>query len=140
MLLVLSCSRVVPYPGSFFTRSLKARVCSQDEQTMLQSGSKQAGKLYQKLMGSGKQDTETALQHRDRLLEYDRTSERRTRVIDDESDYFAANSVWLSPTEREKMREKEKEQTDKRHSSRLDKRVTLDFAGTSGPSCITYLS
>nr|CAD7603333.1 unnamed protein product [Timema genevievae] len=126
----LKCGRIVcEQEGSGPCLFCYTLVCSQDEQTMLQSGSKQGDKLYQKLMGGAKQDTETALQHRDRLLEYDRTSERRTRVIDDESDYFAANSVWLSSAEREKMREKEKEQRDKRHASRLDKRVTLDFAG-----------
>ncbi|KAJ4448144.1 hypothetical protein ANN_10157 [Periplaneta americana] len=56
-------------------------------------------------------------------------SERRTKVIDDESDYFRSNSVWLSKAEREKLQQKEEELRAKRHSSRLDRKITLDFAG-----------
>ena len=34
---------------------------------------------------------------KNKLLEYDRTSEKRTKVIDDESDYFAVDSdKWLT--------------------------------------------
>lgn len=56
-------------------------------------------------------------------------SERRTKVIDDESDYFTVNSVWLSKAEREKLQQCAEELQAKRHASRLDRRVTLDFAG-----------
>jgi hypothetical protein len=58
-----------------------------------------------------------------------RCSERRTKVIDDESDYFTVNSVWLSKAEWEKLQQHEEELHAKRHTSRLDRRVTLDFAG-----------
>ena len=57
------------------------------------------------------------------------SSERRTKVIDDESDYFTVNSVWLSKAEREKLKQREDELRAKRHASRLDRKVTLDFAG-----------
>ena len=33
-----------------------------------------------------------ATRHRDKLLEFDSTSVRRTKVIDDESDYFRSDS------------------------------------------------
>jgi len=58
-------------------------------------------------------------------------SERRTKVIDDESDYFTLNSVWLSKAEREKLQQRAEELQARRHASRLDRRVTLDFAGES---------
>lgn len=57
-------------------------------------------------------------------------SVRRTQVLDDESDYFAAESnQWLSPGEREKMIKKEEELRAIRHASRKDRKITLDFAG-----------
>lgn len=50
-------------------------------------------------------------------------------MIDDESDYFTVNSVWLSKAEREKRQQREEELQTRFHASRLDRRVTLDFAG-----------
>lgn len=81
-------------------------------------------------MQSGKPDGwEKAMEQRDRLLEYDRTSQRRTKVIDDEGEYFLSNSKWLSKSEREKISKKEAEIQAKKHASRLEKKITLDFAG-----------
>ena len=37
-----------------------------------------------------------AIEHKNKLIEFDRTSAKRTHVIDDESDYFSTNSRWLS--------------------------------------------
>lgn len=50
-------------------------------------------------------------------------------MIDDESDYFTVNSVWLSKAEREKLQQHEQELQARLHASRLDRRFTLDFAG-----------
>uniref|UniRef100_S4PG71 Activating signal cointegrator 1 n=2 Tax=Pararge aegeria TaxID=116150 RepID=S4PG71_9NEOP len=72
---------------------------------------------------------EAAVSHRNRLLEYDRTSERRTRVTDDDSDYFSANSVWLNATEREKLQKYQQSLHEKKHTSRLNKKMTFDFGG-----------
>lgn len=100
---------------------------------------------------------EKAVQHKEKLLEYDRnryhqqwwtvsavwdsvtthdtavyfmSSVRRTQVLDDESDYFATDSnQWLSPNEREKLRKKDEELRELRHASRKDRKITLDFAG-----------
>jgi hypothetical protein len=48
----------------------------------------------------GGDDDAAARAHRDRLLEYDRTSAARTAVVDDDCAYFASNSTqWLSPAE-----------------------------------------
>lgn len=50
-------------------------------------------------------------------------------MIDDESDYYQSNSTWLSTEEREKLRKQESEALARKHASRLDKRVTMDFMG-----------
>ncbi|CAH1397362.1 unnamed protein product [Nezara viridula] len=70
---------------------------------------------------------ETALQLRDRLLEYDKTSEARTRVIDDESDYFSTNSVWLTKEMKEELRKKEERLQELKHSR--NRSLILDFTG-----------
>jgi len=62
----------------------------------------------------------------------DVSSAKRTRVIDDESDYFATDSnQWLTSKQRGALRSKEAEMHAKRHASRRDRsrQVTLDFAG-----------
>ena len=56
-------------------------------------------------------------------------SSQRTKVIDDESDYYQSNSVWLSKAEKERLRKREEEIQAQKHRSRLDRKVTLDFAG-----------
>ncbi|TPP65807.1 Activating signal cointegrator [Fasciola gigantica] len=76
-----------------------------------------------------------ALANRDRLLEYDASSARRTRVLDDEMDYFVSEgaggaSVWLSPEARDRVQKRVSELRAQRHASRLETmRFCLDFAG-----------
>jgi len=66
------------------------------------------------------------------LLSYDRTSAQRTRVIDDESDYFSADSnVWLSEKERERLKKREAEMWELRHGSRRNKKVSRETVGVS---------
>ena len=57
-------------------------------------------------------------------------SVRRTKVIDDESDYFATDAgTWLSKGEKEALEKRKEELHAQRHASRKDRKVTLDFAG-----------
>ncbi|XP_075874890.1 activating signal cointegrator 1 isoform X2 [Nelusetta ayraudi] len=140
----LTCGRIVcEQEGSGPCLFCGNLVCTKEEQEILQRDSNKSQKLRKKLMGDfGERDflphqeaamktgLEKATQHKDKLLEYDRTSVRRTQVLDDESDYFASDSnQWLSPGEREKLRKKEEELRDLRHASRKDRKITLDFAG-----------
>ncbi|BFZ02095.1 hypothetical protein BsWGS_05134 [Bradybaena similaris] len=128
-------------------------VCTPEDQEIIDRGSKKGEKRRQFLMKSGgsqaassenssgppvvsaphsksKQAFEQALQHRDKLLEYDRTSVRRTQVIDDECDYYATDSnQWLSSEDRDKLRTREEELRQSRHGSRRDRKITFDFAG-----------
>lgn len=127
----LKCGRIVcEQEGSGPCLFCNSMVCSQEEQQQLVSGSKKAEQFVQTFVDQKEyQGWESAIQHRNRLLEYDKSSERRTKVIDDESDYFTLNSVWLSKAEREKLQQRAEELQARRHASRLDRRVTLDFAG-----------
>uniref|UniRef100_A0A7N6F7L3 ASCH domain-containing protein n=1 Tax=Anabas testudineus TaxID=64144 RepID=A0A7N6F7L3_ANATE len=140
----ISCGRIVcEQEGSGPCLFCGNLVCTREEQEILQRDSNKSQKLRKKLMGDcGERDylphqeakmktgLEKAVQHKDKLLEYDRNSVRRTQVLDDESDYFATESnQWLSPSEREKLRKKEEELRELRHASRKDRKITLDFAG-----------
>ncbi|KAH8851387.1 Activating signal cointegrator 1 [Schistosoma japonicum] len=74
-----------------------------------------------------------ALSNRDKLLEFDATSAKRTRVIDDELDYFATeggvgSAAWLSPEVREKVTQRVMELRAQRHGHRLQSaRMCIDL-------------
>ncbi|XP_005393810.1 PREDICTED: activating signal cointegrator 1 [Chinchilla lanigera] len=148
----LICGRIVcEQEGSGPCLFCGSLVCTQEERDILQRDSNKSQKLLKKLMSgadsSGKVDIspkdllphqesriksglEKAIKHKDKLLEFDRTSIRRTQVIDDESDYFASDSnQWLSKIERETLQKREEELRELRHASRLSKKITIDFAG-----------
>ncbi|KAM3877415.1 activating signal cointegrator 1 [Diretmus argenteus] len=139
----ITCGRIVcEQEGSGPCLFCGNLVCTKEEQEILQRDSNKSQKLRKKLMECADRDylphqevrmkagLEKALQHKDKLLEYDKNSVRRTQVLDDESDYFATDSnQWLSPNEREKLRKKEEELRELRHASRKDRKITLDFAG-----------
>ncbi|XP_054278390.1 activating signal cointegrator 1-like [Macrosteles quadrilineatus] len=124
----LKCGRIVcEQEGSGPCLFCGNLVCSREEQEVLSSGTKQSSHLLQKLMDKKPAGYDAAIEQRNRLLEYDRTSEKRTRIIDDESDYFSTNSVWLSAAEREKLKKKEEEVYARKHQSRREQTLTLDL-------------
>ncbi|NXO29102.1 TRIP4 protein, partial [Cisticola juncidis] len=148
----LECGRIVcEQEGSGPCLFCGALVCTKEEQDILQRDSNKSQKLLKKLMAgaenSGNLDAisrdllphqearlrsglEKAVKHKDKLLEFDRTSVRRTQVIDDESDYFSTDSnQWLSKQERELLQKREQELRELRHASRLARKITIDFAG-----------
>jgi activating signal cointegrator 1 len=105
-------------------------VCSEEELKLINSQTKKGENLKKSLMEQKKpKGLEDAMNMRDRLLGYDKHSERRTTVIDDESDYFKSNSVWLNDGERKKLVSLEEQLRDQKHASRMSRKVTLDFAG-----------
>ncbi|XP_072038298.1 activating signal cointegrator 1-like isoform X2 [Amphiura filiformis] len=142
----LRCGRVVcAQEGSGPCLFCGALVCTRDEQEILSRNSNKSEKLRKKLLGD-KPDTsnhvlphakvrqqdglDKALAHKDKLLEFDKTSVRRTQVIDDESDYFAVDTNrWLSDQERDALKKRKQELHKQKHASRLDQKFTLDFAG-----------
>ncbi|XP_017269684.1 activating signal cointegrator 1 [Kryptolebias marmoratus] len=140
----INCGRIVcEQEGSGPCLFCGSLVCTREEQEILQRDSNKSQKLRKKLMGDCgerellphqeakiKAGLEKAVQHKEKMLEFDKNSVRRTQVLDDESDYFATESnQWLSPGEREKLRKKEEELRELRHASRKDRKITLDFAG-----------
>ncbi|CAN2391531.1 Thyroid hormone receptor interactor 4, partial [Pristimantis euphronides] len=143
----ITCGRIVcEQEGSGPCLFCDNLVCTKEEQDILLRDSNKSQKLRKKLFGGAetslkidllphqemriKDGLESAMQHRDKLLEYDKTSERRTHVIDDESDYFSTDSnQWLSQAERETLCKKEQELQELRHATRLSRKVTIDFAG-----------
>ncbi|XP_028172887.1 activating signal cointegrator 1 [Ostrinia furnacalis] len=127
----LQCGRVVcKQEGSGPCLFCGNLVCTPEEQKELNLKTKASAKLKESLMERARpQGWQAALSHRDRLLEYDRTSERRTHVTHDDSDYFSANSVWLNAAEKEKLEKYQESLHEKKHASRLAKKMTFDFAG-----------
>ncbi|KAH8303357.1 hypothetical protein KR059_008853 [Drosophila kikkawai] len=95
--------------------------------------SKDSGKDSAAKEAAAKESLDKALAQRDRLLEYDKNSEKRTTVIDDELDYFQENSVWLSKLEREKFEKLKGEMHEMKHGSRLNRKIRVDFAGRELP-------
>ncbi|XP_017872246.1 PREDICTED: activating signal cointegrator 1 [Drosophila arizonae] len=94
---------------------------------------KQQQQQQQKASAKSNKELQQALEQRDRLLEYDRNSEKRTTVIDDELDYFQENSVWLTDAEREKFEQLKSEMHEMKHGSRLKRKIKVDFAGRNLP-------
>ena len=56
-------------------------------------------------------------------------STKRTKVIDDEADYFSMDNRWLTKNQQKAIAKRDKELREKRFASRLDRKFTLDFAG-----------
>lgn len=72
-----------------------------------------------------------ALARKERLLLFDRTSASRTRVLDDQGDYFTSHN-WLSQKEREKAAEQERlhrEEAAQRRGARRQVKVSIDIMG-----------
>lgn len=68
--------------------------------------------------------------HKQKLLLFDRESEKRTRVYDDQADYFSTdNEAWLDPAELASRRKARAEAEAARQRQRTTLTVTFDFAG-----------
>ncbi len=58
----------------------------------------------------GDRTSSSALLHKERLLEFDRTAAARTHILDDQEDYFvSSNSMWSTQEEQKNAKEKEEE-------------------------------
>ena len=130
----LECGRIVcEQEGSGPCLFCGTLVCTGQEQEILARNSKASEKLYEKLMKKTPEqrqaDFDNAKALKDKLIEFDRTSARRTRVIDDQADYYSADSKWLSKKQKSLARKKEDELAAMKHQSRLNRKYVLDFAG-----------
>lgn len=127
----LSCGRIVcEQEGSGPCLFCGEIVCTNEEQQVLKSAGKKGENLMKSLKEKGGGESlKKALEQRDRLLEYDRNSEKRTTVIDDELDYFEENSVWHSDEQRATYEKLKQEMHDRKHASRINRKIKIDFAG-----------
>ena len=80
-----------------------------------------------------------AVDFKNRLLNYDRTSSKRTQVIDDESDYFGAD-LWQSPEERIRLQEQEKRLREQKKIDERKRTVTIDVMGKKVLESVNNLS
>lgn len=128
----LNCGRVVcKQEGSGPCVICGQLVCSNDEKLLLNCNNNKSKELYNQLIEQTVMTASDnkALEHRNKLLEFDRTSAKRTNVIDDQMDYYSVNSGWLSSKQREQLQKKEEERQEKKHGSRKTRKITIDFAG-----------
>eukprot|EP00794_Sanderia_malayensis_P005925 gene5925-6611_t len=134
----LECGRIVcEQEGSGPCLFCGNLVCTTEEQEILSRNSKTSEKLYKKLMKKNEQAAdseksqglEQAKALKDKLVGFDRTSARRTKVIDDQADYFSSESKWLTGKQREDAQIKEQKVMDKKHNSRRSRKYVLDFLG-----------
>ncbi|XP_013108761.2 activating signal cointegrator 1 [Stomoxys calcitrans] len=138
----LSCGRIVcEQEGSGPCLFCGNIVCTNEEQHVLKSAGKKGETLMKTLKEKGGGESlKKALEQRDRLLEYDRNSEKRTTVIDDELDYFEENSVWHSDEQRAVFEKLKQEMHDRKHASRINRKIKIDFAGREVDEDVTISS
>ncbi|GAX79653.1 hypothetical protein CEUSTIGMA_g7094.t1 [Chlamydomonas eustigma] len=73
---------------------------------------------------------EAAHAFKDRLIEYDRESAKRTTVIDDQSDYFEIDSnAWLTDEERKLLRQRRRMEEEAEAAKKKRMTVTIDLMG-----------
>lgn len=140
----LGCGRIVcSQEGSGPCLFCGELVCTNEERQILDRNSKASRQLLQRLIGKASEDSnvlkkntkgntselQKAVEHKNKLLEFDRTVQRRTKVIDDQSDYFTLDNRWLSQEEREAIMKRDNEIKTKKEALRGKTTVTFDFAG-----------
>jgi len=138
----LSCGRVVcAQEGSGPCMFCNTLVCTKEEQEVLGRQSRKSEQLLLKLAGDSREQYkdnsanekayQKALDSKNMLLDFDKSCEKRTKVIDDESDYFNIDSnKWLTPEQRAALAKKSEQLQEERHNrSRRDIKLNFDFAG-----------
>lgn len=76
-------------------------------------------------ISDGENNIDSAIRHKERLLEFDRTSASRTHVHDDQEDYFVtSNNMWATSKEQDDAREQEENRRQKLHTRQ---KQTLDI-------------
>jgi len=143
----LKCGRIIcEQEGSGPCPFCGNLVVTREEEEILRgsSGTKKSQELQSKLMSKKNQKVKSnsnkmsdekradmlqkAVDHKNKLLEFDRTSEKRTKVYDDENDYFNLNSRWISKEDRAQLEKREEELREKRFQ-RGTKSMKVDLLG-----------
>ena len=88
-----------------------------------------------------KDDAEArAVEFKDRLINYDRNSSKRTQVIDDESDYFGGADSWQTPEQRAQNRAREQRLREQKKRDEKNRNITIDVLGRSVVESVNNLS
>jgi hypothetical protein len=75
------------------------------------------------------QSASRAIEHKDRLVQYDREGTRRTKIYDDSTDWFAESSdIWKGRAERDEALRKAREFEEEKNKARLGMQVEIDFS------------
>ena len=85
--------------------------------------------IYKKLAGDTRSQYQAAVDNKDMLLDYQANSAKRTQL----SSTRVTASTWTtmsgSPWRKGRPWKKKKELQQEKHMSRLDRKITFDFAG-----------
>ena len=80
------------------------------------------------LGSSASAEAASAVEHKDRLVQYDREGTRRTKIYDDSTDWFAEGSdIWKGKAEREEALRRAREFEEQKNKARLGMQVEIDF-------------
>lgn len=75
-------------------------------------------------------ESQKAREYADRMIEYDRTANKRTAVIDDQGDFYEIEgNAWLSPEERNEMKQRQVLEERVREQRRNRMVVSVDLIG-----------
>eukprot|EP00039_Didymoeca_costata_P011480 m.161461 g.161461 ORF g.161461 m.161461 type:complete len:567 (+) comp15187_c0_seq17:2171-3871(+) len=118
-------------------------VCTPEMNEILSRGSRKSEKLKEKIMKDVQDKAEkaekaltAALEHKQRLLNYQSSGARRMKVIDDESDYYSSdNNKWLTSQQKEAIKKKELQRRQRKEEARRANTIQIDF--TNGGSVIS---
>lgn len=88
------------------------------------------------------EELQRAIEHKNKLLNYAKTSAQRTVVWDDQADYYSLSN-WVSPEERERIRKKEEKMRAAKDKKDRKTKLVFDFAGrkvvaTTGIFLLSY--
>lgn len=136
----LRCGRIIceqegPGPcmtcgNEVFDKKQQSRIAQRLHEQLVAEGKDQisAGEVKKALEREEQQ--RKAEEYKNKLLEFDRSSARRTKVIDDETDYYSSETnSWLSNKEKETLRQKEEAIRVAREERERQRLVTIDLAG-----------
>ncbi|CAL8139534.1 unnamed protein product [Orchesella dallaii] len=130
----VSCGRVIciqegPGPCFFCGEIVMSK---SERRRFLEGNPKEIQKLlskYNKLPKPADEKKILADAQKEKLLEFDRNSVKRTQVIDDQADYFSTENPWLSEEEKKVMTQKQQDYIDAKNKLKKRYTVTIDFAG-----------
>ncbi|XP_065218336.1 activating signal cointegrator 1 isoform X2 [Planococcus citri] len=132
----MKCGRIVcQQEGSGPCFVCETLVCTNEELLVFNGDTDKASKLYEQLLTQEKpkvqmqKGLQEAINQRNKLLEFDRNTEKHTHVFDDDSDYYCSVNPWLTLDQRDEIKKKEEEFFKKKNQSRMEKKITINIEG-----------